>query len=170
MRTLLLLALSLCVASGAMAQDIESTGPHNIVIGDVKIIESHDITSTGLTIYPDDLGFIRETRTVDLPEGLVDIKFFGVSDQIIPETALLESFEGIRLEGNFDSDLISPEKLIEKSVGQTLTMRRLNPGTGISEFVRAKLISAAPNKNNSMSAIFSTAEGVEAYRLSLIHI
>ena len=121
MRALCLISLAFCAASSAMAQNIEPRPD------DITVVESHAVTSTGLTIYPDDLGFIRETRTVDLPAGLVDIQFFGVSDQIIPETALLESFEGLRLERNFDSDLISPGKLLARSVGQFVTIRRLNP-------------------------------------------
>ena len=160
MRALCLISLAFCAASSAMAQNIEPRPD------DITVVESHAVTSTGLTIYPDDLGFIRETRTVDLPAGLVDIQFFGVSDQIIPETALLESFEGLRLERNFDSDLISPGKLLARSVGQFVTIRRLNPVTGTADLVRAKLISAAPTVNNEVNATFSTPEGVEAFQCS----
>lgn len=133
---------------------------------DVQFVDSKDISSTGLTIYPDNLGFVRETRTIDMPAGVVDLRFFGVSDMIIPESAVLENFEGLRLEGNFDSDLISPAKLIERSVGQTLTIRRVNPSTGVTDLIRAELVSAAPNTSSSVSAVFSTAEGVEGYQCS----
>ena len=112
-------------------------------------------------IYPDNLGLVRETRKIDVPAGVVDIRFFGVSDMIIPQSAVLEEFEGLRLESNFDSDLISPARLFDQSVGKRLTIRRLNPVTGVSDLVSAELISAAPEANGTMSAVFSTTDGVE---------
>ena len=129
-------------------------------------VDSKDVASTSLTIYPDNLGLVRETRTVDIPAGVVDIRFFGVSDMIIPQSAVLEEFEGLRLEGNFDSDLITPAKLLERSVGKTLTIRQLNPVTGKSNLVRAKLVSAAPDVSAGISAVFSTPDGVEGYQCS----
>jgi len=85
---------------------------------------------------------------------------------IIPQSAVLEEFEGLRLESNFDSDLISPARLLDQSVGKELTIRRLNPVTGVSDLVRAELISAAPEANGTMSAVFSTTDGVEGYQCS----
>jgi len=111
---------------------------------DVRTIDSRDVQSTALTIYPDNLALVRETRRLIVPAGVVDIQFFGVTDMIIPQSAVLEAFEGVRLEGNFDSDVITPAKLLRKSVGDTITIRRLNPVTGESDLVRAELISAAP--------------------------
>ena len=112
---------------------------------------------------------MRETRTVDLPAGVVDIQFFGVTDMILPQSAVLEEFEGLRLEGNFDSDVITPAKLLTRSVGDKLTIRRLNPITGVSDFVSAELISAAPitgSGRRGINAVFSTADGVEGYQCS----
>ena len=161
MRVAFLTALCLLVAYAASAQDIDPAG-----FGDVQSVDSKDISSTGLTIYPDNLGFVRETRTIDVPAGVVDLRFFDVSDMIIPQSAVLESFEGLRLEGNFDSDLISPAKLINRSVGETVTIRRLNPVTGASKLVSAELVSAAPDASGYTSAVFSTVDGVEGYQCS----
>jgi len=161
MRAVIYTGLYLCTVPLAVAQNSISAPLESI-----QSIDSTDISSTGLTIYPDNLGFVRETRRIDMPAGLVDLRFFGVSDMIIPESAVLEDFEGLRLEGNFDSDLITPAKLIERSVGQTLKIRRLNPVTGVSDLVSAELVSAAPNTNETVSAVFSTADGVEGYQCS----
>ena len=161
MRAAFLTALCLCFAPLAVAQDFEMPSSD-----DVQSVDSKDISSTGLTIYPENLGFVRETRTIDLPAGVVDLRFFGVSDMIIPQSAVLESFEGLRLEGNFDSDLISPAKLINRSVGETFTIRRINPVTGVADLVSAELVSAAPDSRGRISAIFSTLEGVEGYQCS----
>ena len=161
MRLLILIWVYLCVVPIAAAQLMTP-----ISYEGVQRVDSKDITSTTLTIYPDNLGLVRETRTIDVPAGVVDIRFFGVSDMIIPQSAVLEEFEGLRLERNFDSDLISPAKLLDQSVGKMLTIRRLNPVTGVSDLVRAELISAAPEANGTMSAVFSTADGVEGYQCS----
>ena len=161
MRLLILIWVYLCVVPIAAAQLMTP-----ISYEGVQKVDSKDITSTTLTIYPDNLGLVRETRTIDVPAGVVDIRFFGVSDMIIPQSAVLEEFEGLRLERNFDSDLISPAKLLDQSVGKMLTIRRLNPVTSVSDLVRAELISAAPEANGTMSAVFSTADGVEGYQCS----
>ena len=161
MRAGLLIGFYLCAVPIAAAQDFILPPS-----GDVQTADSKDIAATGLTIYPDNLGFVRETRTIDVPEGIVDLRFFGVSDMIIPQSAVLESFEGLRLEGNFDSDLISPAKLLERSVGETVTIRRVNPVTGTADLVSAKLVSAAPDSKGQTSAIFSTGDGVEGYQCS----
>ncbi len=161
MRAIILAGLYLCVVPLAAAQDIMPAA-----LAGAQSVDSQDIQSTALTIYPDNLGFVRETRSIDMPAGVIDLRFFGVSDMIIPESAVLEGFEGLRLEGNFDSDLITPAKLLERSVGETVTIRRINPGTGASDLVSAKLVSAAPNGRGITSAIFSTADGVEAYQCS----
>ena len=153
---ILWLAIPIAVAQPLTPADFDS----------VQTVDTKDVSSTTLTIYPDNLGLVRETRTVDIPAGVVDIRFFGVSDMIIPQSAVLEEFEGLRLEGNFDSDLVTPAKLLERSVGETLTIRRLNPVTGTSDLVGAKLVSAAPDVNAGISAIFSTADGVEGYQCS----
>ena len=167
MRAILLTGLWLCAVPIAAAQEFVMPSS-----GDVQSVDSKDISATGLTIYPDDLGFVRETRTIDLPAGVVDLRFFGVSDMIIPQSAVLESFEGLRLEGNFDSDLITPAKLLERSIGETVTIRRVNPVTGEAELVSAELVSAAPSLNvngrssGGVNAVFSTIEGVEGYQCS----
>ncbi len=135
---------------------------------DVQMIDSQEVQSTALTIYPDNLALVRETRMVDVPAGVVDIRFFGVTDMIIPQSAVLEEFEGLRLEGNFDADLITPAKLLSESVGDTLTIRRLNPVTGEADFVSAELISAAIDTagRRGTTAVFSTLDGIEGYQCS----
>lgn len=113
-----------------------------------RLIESLSADQTALTIYPDNLAMITETRTVTLPQGRSTVRFLGVSDQIIPQTAVLQNFEGFTLESNFDGELITKATLLSRSVGQTLTLRRLNPGNGDIRTVQAKLISA-PRRNPS---------------------
>ena len=160
MRRFVLIWLYLLTVPIASAQSIAPSSDG------VQSVDSKDITSTALTVYPDNLGMVSETRTVNVPAGVTDIRFFGVSDMIVPQSAILDEFEGLRLEGNFDSDLITPAKLFKQSEGQVMTIRRLNPVTGQSDLTEATLVSAAPDANGAISAIFKTADGVEGYQCS----
>jgi hypothetical protein len=83
-----------------------------------------------LTIYNDDLALVEHVRHVDVANGMHRIEFEGVSAQIMSQTV---SFAGPGLdilEQNFDYDLLTPEKLIEKAVGRSVVLVRTNPATG----------------------------------------
>ena len=112
------------------------------------VVDSPEAVQTSLTIYPDNLAMVTEVRRVTLPKGPAIIRFLGVSDQIIPQSAVLQEFEGLNLERNFDTDVISKGSLMEKAVGETITIRRVNPATGEVSEVAAKLL-AAPLQNIS---------------------
>ena len=110
------------------------------------VVDSPEAAQTSLTIYPDNLAMVTEVRRVTLPKGPATIRFLGVSDQIIPQSAVLQEFEGLNLERNFDTDVITQGSLMEKAVGETITIRRVNPATGDVTEVAAKLL-AAPLQN-----------------------
>ncbi len=93
-----------------------------------------------LTIYGDDLALVRETRTVELPEGFAIVEFRGVSDAIVPRAAIVEGIDGI-VERNFDYDLLSPYSLVSEAVGSEVTLVRTNPGTGAVTHERARVVS-----------------------------
>jgi hypothetical protein len=83
-----------------------------------------------LTIYNDDLALVEHVRRLDVAAGIRRIEFEGVSAEIMSQTV---SFEGPGLEileQNFDYDLLTPEKLMEKAVGQSVVLVRINPATG----------------------------------------
>ena len=130
------------------------------------VVDSRETSALGLTIYPNNLAMVTEIRTVVVPKGISEIRFHGVTDMIVPETAVLQSFEGLRLEGNFNSDLISRAALLKSAVGETITLRRLNPVTGEFDLHDAELVSAANIGQNIQGAVFKTDEGVEALQCS----
>jgi len=105
---------------------------------------------------PSGLAMITETRTVDLPAGRTRIAFQGVADEIIPASARLSGLPGRQVERNFDYDLLSPGALIEKSVGQSVTLRRTNPKTGKVEEEPATL------RSGPDGVVVVTSHGVEA--------
>ncbi len=89
-------------------------------------------TAVSVTIYRDDLALITETREVDLPGGPAKIVFDGVLDRIIPQSAIVRGFEGAEQERNFDFDGLNGRSLLLRSIGETVTVRRMTPGSGAS--------------------------------------
>jgi hypothetical protein len=102
------------------------------------------------------LAMIAETRTIDLPAGRTRIEFQGVADAIIPASAALTGLPGKLVERNFDYDLLDPASLIEKSVGQSVTIRRTNPKTGKVTEEPATL------RSGPDGVVAQTSHGVEA--------
>lgn len=102
-------------------------------------------TGIAVTIYNQDLALIRDSRTVPVSVGENDLAFIDVAAGIRPETALMNSAGNALdiLEQNFDFDLLTPEKLLEKSVGQTIRVVRTNPTTGEDTTEEAEVLSVA---------------------------
>jgi hypothetical protein len=95
-----------------------------------------------VTIYNGNLGLVKDVREVRLPLGLGEAQFMDVASQIDPTTVHLKSLSdpaGLRiLEQNYEYDLLSSEKLLEKYVGKTVRLYQ-SDGT----FHEARLLSTA---------------------------
>jgi hypothetical protein len=94
-----------------------------------------------MTIYADNLALVRDTRTLDLTGGRQTVEFKGVSAQIRPETVSLTAPGVGIVEQNFDYDLLSPTKMMEKAVGHVVTIVRTNPATGAETREQAEVLS-----------------------------
>jgi hypothetical protein len=82
---------------------------------------------------------------VDLPKGLTRLSLREVAAQMRPETALLRAASGQPLsliEQNFDFDLLTPQKLLEKYVGREVTVIRPHPTTDGERRERATVLAA----------------------------
>ena len=106
-----------------------------------------DQQSVAVTIYNEDLALVKDKRRVELPSGTSELAFRDVSARIRPETALLRSLAGdgslTVLEQNFDFDLLTPEKLLEKYVGRQVGVIKTHPTTGEETEEQATVLSAA---------------------------
>ena len=99
-------------------------------------------TSLGITIYNDGRALVRDARRLRLAPGVQKIAMRDVAATIQPETASLKSVSGPGfdlLEQNFDFDLLTPAKLMEKAVGQQVTLVRVAPGTGAETREKGKI-------------------------------
>jgi len=83
-----------------------------------------------VTIYNSDLALVEDARPLDLRAGRQKLEFKDVSAAIRPETVSLSAPGVTILEQNFDYDLLTPDKLMEKAVGQQVRIVRTNPGDG----------------------------------------
>jgi hypothetical protein len=91
---------------------------------------SRKVPELSVTIYNSDLALVEDARPLDLKAGRQKLEFKDVSAQIRPETVSLSAPGVTILEQNFDYDLLTPDKLMEKAVGQQVRIVRTNPGDG----------------------------------------
>jgi hypothetical protein len=124
------LLLSVALASSAAAQ-IQIPSPTQNAQGDVAV-----------TIYNNDLALVQDTRRLDIAAGRSRREFPDVSAQIRPETVTLTGADIGIVEQNFDFDLLSPQALMQKAVGETITLVRTNPATGAETRERARVLAA----------------------------
>jgi hypothetical protein len=81
-----------------------------------------DQTGVNLTIYNSGRALVTDLRQLALPAGRVELKFEGVAQQIMPETVAIKSAGMQVLEQNYEYDLLSPKKLLDKYVGKEMTL------------------------------------------------
>ena len=93
-----------------------------------------------VTIYADDLALIRDLRDIEVKGGRQRIEFQDVSAEIRPETVSLQAADIAIVEQNFDFDLLTPAKLMEKAVGHEVTIVRVNPATGAETREQAEVL------------------------------
>ena len=128
MRSLILLCSAAAFAVPVIAQPLVPA-PSQTAQGDVSV-----------TIYNNNRALVEDRRQLDLPAGRSRQEFRDVSAQIEPATVTLNG-RGIEIvEQNFDFDLLSPSALMQKAVGQTVTLIRTNPATGAETRERATIL------------------------------
>lgn len=93
-----------------------------------------------VTIYSNDLALVQDRRPIAVTGGRQRIEFRDVSAQIRPETVSLTAAGIGIVEQNFDFDLLTPAKLMEKAVGHVVTIVRVNPATGAETREQAEVL------------------------------
>jgi hypothetical protein len=130
------LTFSLCLAAALGTTGVAETGEHVSTLTDQRAV--------GVTIYNADLALVRDRRHLALPRGESHLALRDVSARIQPETALLQSLTAPSklsvIEQNFDYDLLSPHKLLEKYVGRDVDVVRIDPRTGERHVERARVL------------------------------
>lgn len=103
-----------------------------------------DRTSAEITVYNVGLGLVKDRRNVTLPTGESTLLFMDVASQVIPSSVSVRSVkEGDAvsvLEQNYEYDLLSAAKLLEKYVGRTVRIRYRSPYTDREDEKEAKVL------------------------------
>jgi hypothetical protein len=105
-----------------------------------------DQQSVAVTIYNESLALVKDQRRVTFEAGRNRLALREVSGRMRPETALLRSLSHpgalTLLEQNFDFDLLTPAKLLEKYVGRNVRIVRTHPTTGAESIETATVLAA----------------------------
>ena len=127
--------LALLVSTGVLAQ------------ADEQRSTLADQTQVAVTIYNENLALIKDQRKLQLKPGPLALAFRDVSARMRPETALLRSVSApgslYVQEQNFDFDLLTPQKLLEKYVGRSVQLVHTNPATGAETTEQAQVLAAS---------------------------
>src|SRR4030081_1062731 len=93
-----------------------------------------DQQSVAISIYNENLALVTDTRRVTLDPGQNRLALRPVGDGVRPESALLRSLSHpgslTLIEQNFDFDLLTPAKMLEKYVGRNVRIVKVHPQTG----------------------------------------
>lgn len=127
-----LLALALLAATGVQANE-------------ERLSSAAEQTALAVTIYNGDLALVKDARRVRVNNGDNRLAWRDVSARMQAETALLRALDGKKLqllEQDFDFDLLTPQKLLEKSVGDGVRVIRNQPITGVEFSEHATVLAA----------------------------
>lgn len=112
-------------------------------------------TAVEVTVYNSNIGLVKDQREIKLSKGLLELQFMDVASQIIPTSVSIKPLnrqDGFNIiEQNYEYDLISPQKLLNKYVGKEVKLFTKNPFTDKEELISAKIISN--NEGNTVYQI-----------------
>lgn len=93
-----------------------------------------------VTIYNNNIALVQDIRQLNIAAGKARQEFPDVSAQIQPQTVSFSAAGTEIVEQNFDYDLLSPNALMDKAVGEMVTLIRTNPASGAETRERAKVL------------------------------
>ena len=82
-------------------------------------------TSNEVTVYNDNLALVKEKRELDLKAGVNNIEYTDVASRIDPTSVMFEDTKNKNttvLEQNYEYDLVSSDKLLEKFLDKEITV------------------------------------------------
>lgn len=127
------------------------------VLAGMRSFAQTTVTSTGedqkdlaVTVYNSNIALVRDVRRLRLPAGTLDLRYMDIAAQVNPATVHILSLTAPRdlsvLEQNYEYDLLSPQKLLQKYVGKELTLVRLVTENNSTKEVAVKATLLALNE------------------------
>lgn len=145
-------ALNLLIAAGFVCVAVTAAESKEIVLEDS---EHSEVT---LSIYNNDLAFVRDSRNAELAAGRNSVAFKGVAEKIMPETVMLVGDKISVIEQNYNYNLLTPVNIINESVGKTVKTALYDEKTGTTNFDQAKIIDS-----NYGNPILEFSYGIETH-------
>jgi hypothetical protein len=144
-RALPWLALSLalgCAKTSSVTPSSPNWGPALPVRSDASAREQ-----VALTVYDSDFALVREQRRLHVGKGRVALAYADVSEQIQPATVHIEALDSpgdlVVLEQNYQYDLLTPQKLLEKYLGRKVALARYDSDAGADVLREAQVLASA---------------------------
>jgi hypothetical protein len=156
-------------ASLAIGGSVINQLPVSAQEADEKVSASQAVA---VTVYNQNFGLVKDTRTVELKEGINHVRFADVAAAIDPTSvsfASLTSPNGVVVrEQNYQFDLMDTGTILSKSVGKNIKVRQILPGGGLREIsgtlLNPPVVTISDSNGNistrSQSIILKTATGV----------
>jgi hypothetical protein len=109
-----------------------------------------DQKELAVTVYNSNVALVRDVRRLQLPAGTLDLRYMDIAAQVNPATVHIVSLSAPKdlsvLEQNYEYDLLSPQKLLQKYVGKELTLVRVVTENNSSKEVAVKATLLALNE------------------------
>lgn len=93
-----------------------------------------------LNIYQQNLALVKTNHQVKMPEGVSVLAFEGVSQQMQPQTTLIDGKDITVLEKNYEYNLLNRENLLDAYVGKEIIAVTIDHETSKNMFDKAVLL------------------------------
>jgi hypothetical protein len=154
-----ILALVAVPAGLSAAQDVTEAGAQADDLAGARAARPTVVTATvddqkevAVTVYNQNLGLVRDVRRLQLPAGDFDLRFMDIAARINPATVHIVSETAPHdlevLEQNYEYDLLSPDKLLNKYVGREVTLVQLQTENNSTREVNIKATLLSDNDNH----------------------
>lgn len=129
-----------------------------------------DQKQVAVTVYNSNIALVRDVRHLNLAVGQVDLRFEDIAAQVNPTTVHIVSLTAPKeltvLEQNYEYDLLSPQKLLDKYVGKEVTLVRRRTENNSTKEEDVKAILLANNESGPVWQVGSeiiTGMGADRY-------
>ena len=149
--------LLLSLALGALTSPAFAEGKQHV---------ASDRTRVDLTVYNQNLSLIREERTLNIPNGLSRVVIPDIPATIdgtsLHFSSLTDPLAVRVLEQNYQYDLVSQSKLLERYIGKDVQFVRVNEETKKEYTVSGRLLTAGFTTQPMSRSNFSFVDGMVA--------
>lgn len=123
-----------------------------------------DSNGVSLTIYNQNFGLVRDTREVDLKEGLNLVQFEDVASGIDPTSVSFLSLTApnavIVREQNYQYDLLDPQTILAKSVGKNVKFKQVLTNGQVAELAGVLLNSPIASVSDTEGHVVQRHQGL----------